>query len=95
MIQQSHDRSTKFRIVEVGEEGWAEFKKLEADQRATYAKSEEAKRDHEAWVNAPMARDEDWGSIPTPGYQEPVRRPAHPLIPHSQRMDWAGESIGA
>ena len=90
MAQELYDLSTKFRIVEVDEEGWAEFKKLEADQRAAYAVSEEAKRDHEAWVNAPMARDEDWGAIPARKYQEPVRRPAHPLIPHSQRADWAG-----
>ena len=65
MIQQSFDRSSRFRIIEVGEEGWAEFKKLEADQRTANAESEEAKLDHKASVNAPMAQDDERASTTT------------------------------
>lgn len=93
MIQQSHDRSTKLRIVEVGEEGWAEFKKLEADQRSAYAKSEEAKRDHEAWVNAPMAKDEDWGSTAAEDHwSDPVIIYAHDQVKSSDSYNWALEA---
>ena len=89
MAQELYDLSTKFRIIEVDEEGWAEFKKLEADQRAAYAVSEEAKRDHEAWVNAPMARDEDWGStVSQDNWSDPVIVYAHGQVKSSNSYNW-------
>ena len=89
MIQQSYNRSTDFQIVEVGEDGWAEFKKLESDQRAEYAKSEEAKRDHEAWVNAPMAQDGDWGATgPQDDWSDPVIVHAHDQVTSSNSYNW-------
>jgi len=42
---------------EVDEVGWAAFKEMEAPERVEYAKSDEARKDHEDWLNAPMAFD--------------------------------------
>ena len=82
-------------IIEVDDEGWAEFKKMEGEQRREYAQSAAAVHDHEAWVNAPMAEDDDWGSIPEEE-QEELREPKiipNPLqIPYDQLVDFSEEN---
>ena len=47
------------KIVEIDDEGWAAFKKMEGEQRQEYAQSQEAIHDHTAWVNSPMAEDDE------------------------------------
>jgi hypothetical protein len=80
------------KIVEIDDEGWAAFKRVEGEQRREYAQSTEAIRDHEAWVNAPMADDEDWGSIPEEDWVEPVIAPNPNEIPWDQLYDWSLEN---
>jgi hypothetical protein len=79
--------STPFRIVEIDDQGWAAFKALEARQRREYAASPEAVADHEAWVNAPMADDSSWGSIPAKekselNWPEMISHPSQPALDH-------------
>lgn len=52
------------KITEVDDEGWAAFKREEAEHRQEYASSELAKKDHEAWLHTKPAGDDEWGSIP-------------------------------
>lgn len=82
--------TTPFQIVEIDDQGWAAFKALEARQRREYAASPEAIIDHQAWVNAPMADDESWGSIPAKD-KEAVMIPSPTQIPWNMRYDWALE----
>lgn len=77
--------SSPFRIVEVDDEGWAAFKALEAQHRREYAASAEAVADHQAWVNAPMADDASWGSIPAKekdnlAWPEMIPHPTQPAL---------------
>ncbi|MFT3991208.1 MAG: hypothetical protein QM680_07340 [Luteolibacter sp.] len=80
------------KIVEINDEEWAAFKRMEAAQRLEYALSEEAIRDHEAWVNAPMASDDEWGSIPEEEeaeLREPVIIPNPDQIPYDELVDFS------
>ena len=84
-------KHTPLKIVEIDDEGWAAFKALEAQHRREYAASPEAVADHQAWVNAPMADDEDWGSIPDDDWLEPLIAPNPNEIPWDQLYDWSLE----
>lgn len=83
---------SSLKIVEIDEEGWAAFKKMKGEQRREYSQSQDAVRDHESWVNAPMANDGDWGSIPEDEWVEPVIAPNPNEIPWDQLYDWSLEN---
>jgi len=59
------------RIIEIDDAGWEAFKQLEAKERREYSLSGEARKDHEEWVNAPMAEDDQWGSSKDGAWVEP------------------------
>lgn len=79
------------RIAEIDDEGWAAFKKMEGEQRQEYAQSHEAILDHNAWVNSPMAEDDEWESVPTDEWVEPQIVPNPHGIPWELLYDWSLE----
>jgi hypothetical protein len=81
---------TPFHIVEIDDDGWAAFKELEAQHRREYAASAEAIADHQAWVNAPIASDENWSSLPEKE-KKVVIIPSRTNLPWHMRYDWALE----
>jgi len=94
-MTQPEPQHSPLKIVEIDEEGWAAFKKLEGEQRREYSKSPDAVRDHEAWLYAPMAADDEWGSVSEAteeDWVEPVIVPNPDQIPWDDLYDWSLEN---
>lgn len=64
---------------------------MEGTQRQEYAQSQEAIHDHTAWVNSPLAEDDEWGSVPSDEWVEPQIVPNQHEIPWEQLYDWSLE----